>query len=148
MGQDVKWHPMFAKLARLVARDLSYSLYVPDPPRADIDWKEAKACGGLDVAEWLRLIPRSSSRNVVIEVQPGVAITVSLQTRSETYSPQTRTPVSGSRLDQALAQLWEFRQELIRHELIENSNVRDEKPVTRKKQKNRKGGTPKGEQLL
>src|SRR5690606_23996416 len=109
---------MFARLARLVSRELSYSFDVLEPPRADVDWKEARACGSGDVQKWLASIPRSQGRSAAIELRPGVNLTVSLnQSRSEPRQSmyaslnQPRS-IDLEEFDVALAKLWELRQQL------------------------------------
>lgn len=114
IGPDMGWHPAFARLARIVERELRYSLNLTDPPRADIFWTELVSTPSNERKSRLVEIPRSQSRVITVELAPGVTTQLGVATASiEKSNPvTTQVAVDTRPLDEAIAALWAFRTNL------------------------------------
>lgn len=115
LGGDDKWHPAFARLGKLVQRELQYSFDPWDAPRSDIALDEYLSIrSGSSKANWASSIPRSHARFLSVEMVPGVSFQLSIGApeRKENTSPEPNR-IDLVRLDQALSELWAFRESII-----------------------------------
>lgn len=120
IGGTEKWHALFARLGRLVERELSYSFDITDPPRADLSWQELESYF-LTSPKRLALLPRAQQRTLSVELVPGVSLHLPLS--SAAGEKKNDAPIQTSllgpkvdlvQLDEALASLWSFRQSMVK----------------------------------
>lgn len=139
IGRADKWQAMFAKIGRLIERELSYSFDVSDPPRTDVSWREIIAFGSR--SKRMVSVPRAQQRTMSIELLPGVPFHIPLgaalgEDRKVTTEKAIFKPdVSAkdiAKLDEALASLWALRQGLMGQAQVRESPVATvEKPKKR-----------------
>lgn len=118
IGEGDKWHATFARLGRLVERELSYSLNLYDSPRSDVSLRELAAYAYNRKVDWLAHIPRAQSRSVSVELMPGVSIQVpiaanTLSDKAAIKEEREGTHVDIMPLDEAMTMLWAFREKLL-----------------------------------
>lgn len=149
IGEGDKWHATFARLGRLMERELSYSLDLQDSPRSDVSLRELAAYAYNRKVDWLIEVPRAQSRSVSVELMPGVSIQVpiaanalndKLGSRDEREAPKIDTTL----LDEAMATLWAFREKLLAGRNI----YQESEPLKKSKKRGTRGAKIKNDRLL
>lgn len=142
IGEGDKWHPAFARIARLVQRELEYSFDPWDPPRADIALDEFLSMQHVSSrSSWLAQLPRAHARVLAVEVSPGVPFQFSIGSVERREAPVDRPMVDITRLDEAMSVLWGFRQSLV-------SNSKESSSAQTKGAKRAKSGRAKKDSLF
>lgn len=114
IGEVDKWHPAFARVGKLVQRELEYSFDPWDPPRADLSVNELVSLQrGSSRPSWLVDLPRAHARALAVEVAAGVPFQFSIGSGERKDVPMDPAKADVSRLDEAMAALWAFRQSLV-----------------------------------
>lgn len=112
LGNGDKWHPAFARLGNLVQKELRYSFDPWDSPRADIALDELLSLRSSSGKTWsMSSLPRAQVRSLSVELAPGVPFQLSLSAAERKEAPLPHIDLS--RLDQAMTELWAFRQSLV-----------------------------------
>jgi hypothetical protein len=144
LGEKEKWHSIFARLARLVARELGYSFDLSEQPRTDISLQELMVYGRQRKGSWAASIPRAQARTLSVELTPGVPLHVPIalsgQDRRELASQAVTVDSEDfTQLEVALQALWNLRQKFAQNlgPRVEGGNETEKRkrPIKQSKQK-------------